>query len=225
MLQAWRSRGVVTVAGYILGFPADTPESIERDIKTIQRELPIDVLEFFILPPLPGSADHQALDRQGVWMDADMNRYDVDHVTTSHARMSAQEWRTSTTGRGICITARSMWKRCCAAPGPAASRGDELSGQSAAITAVTDLKESIRCSAGFGEARCALRAARGLPRESPFLFYPRRVWELFSKYAALGVYYIWLERLRGRIEREVDAAACTDVALSVPTVVLRPVNP
>ncbi|HLJ93323.1 MAG TPA: radical SAM protein, partial [Gemmataceae bacterium] len=93
MLQAWRSQGVVTVAGYILGFPADTPQSIERDIQTIQRELPIDVLEFFILTPLPGSADHQALDRQGVWMDPDMNRYDVEHVTTAHARMSAQEWR------------------------------------------------------------------------------------------------------------------------------------
>src|SRR5205823_15105861 len=66
MLQAWRAHGVVTVAGYILGFPADTPASIERDIKIIQRELPIDVLEFFILTPLPGSADHQELHRQGV---------------------------------------------------------------------------------------------------------------------------------------------------------------
>src|SRR5205823_6097133 len=34
MLQAWRSRGVLTYAGYILGFPADTPESIARDIRT-----------------------------------------------------------------------------------------------------------------------------------------------------------------------------------------------
>ena len=25
MLQAWRERGVLTYAGYILGFPADTP--------------------------------------------------------------------------------------------------------------------------------------------------------------------------------------------------------
>ena len=30
-------------------FPADTPASIERDIRIIQRELPIDLLEFFIL--------------------------------------------------------------------------------------------------------------------------------------------------------------------------------
>ena len=93
MLQAWRERGVLTYAGYILGFPADTPESIERDIKTIQRELPIDILEFFVLTPLPGSADHQALYRRGVWMDPDMNHYDVEHVTTAHPRMSARQWR------------------------------------------------------------------------------------------------------------------------------------
>jgi len=61
MLQAWRARGVVTYAGYILGLPGDTPESIERDIKLIQKELPIDILEFMMLTPLPGSADHKAL--------------------------------------------------------------------------------------------------------------------------------------------------------------------
>jgi radical SAM superfamily enzyme YgiQ (UPF0313 family) len=53
MLLAWRDQGVITYAGYILGFPADTPERISQDIATIQRELPIDLLEFFILTPLP----------------------------------------------------------------------------------------------------------------------------------------------------------------------------
>ena len=93
MLQMWRDKKVVTVAGYILGFPADTPESIARDIATIQRELPIDMLEFFCLTPLPGSADHQALHRQGVPLETDMNNYDLEHVTTDHPRMSAAEWR------------------------------------------------------------------------------------------------------------------------------------
>ncbi len=92
MLQAWRSRHVVTYAGYILGFPADTPESIRRDIATIQRDLPIDILEFFILTPLPGSADHKAMHERGQWMDPDLNRYDVERVTTHHPRMTAQEW-------------------------------------------------------------------------------------------------------------------------------------
>ena len=92
MLQAWRSHGVITYAGYILGFPSDTPESIRRDIETIQNELPIDILEFFVLTPLPGSADHKAMVERGEWMDPDLNRYDVEHVTMRHPRMSRQEW-------------------------------------------------------------------------------------------------------------------------------------
>jgi radical SAM superfamily enzyme YgiQ (UPF0313 family) len=91
MLQAWHAVGALTYAGYILGFPGDTPASIERDIAIIQRELPIDLLEFFILTPLPGSADHKKLFLANVEMEHDMNKYDVVHVTTRHARMSDDE--------------------------------------------------------------------------------------------------------------------------------------
>src|SRR3989338_10572832 len=49
MLLAWKSIGAITYAGYILGFPIDTPETIVRDIRIIQRELPLDLLEFFYL--------------------------------------------------------------------------------------------------------------------------------------------------------------------------------
>jgi radical SAM superfamily enzyme YgiQ (UPF0313 family) len=91
MLQAWHRVGALTYAGYILGFPGDTPASIERDIGIIQRELPIDLLEFFILTPLPGSADHKKLYLANVQMERDMNKYDVVHVTTRHSTMSDQE--------------------------------------------------------------------------------------------------------------------------------------
>ena len=91
MLQAWHDVGAVTYAGFILGFNHDTPQSIERDIKIIQRELPIDILEFFILTPMPGSQDHKQLYEQGVAMDPDMNNYDLEHVTTSHPLMSKQQ--------------------------------------------------------------------------------------------------------------------------------------
>jgi radical SAM superfamily enzyme YgiQ (UPF0313 family) len=92
MLLAWKEARVLTYAGYILGFPNDTPESIRRDIEIIKRELPIDVLEFFFLTPLPGSEDHQTLHRKGVAMDPDLNKYDLNHVCTSHPRMSKEEW-------------------------------------------------------------------------------------------------------------------------------------
>ena len=92
MLLAWKGVGCFTYAGYILGFPADTPETIVRDIKIIQRELPLDLLEFFCLTPLPGSEDHKRLRLAGVPMDPDMNKYDLEHVTTGHATMSKAEW-------------------------------------------------------------------------------------------------------------------------------------
>ena len=43
MLQKWREHGAITCAGYILGFPGDTKESILRDIEIIKRELPVDI--------------------------------------------------------------------------------------------------------------------------------------------------------------------------------------
>ena len=51
MLLAWRRHSVITYAGYILGFPTDTPETIARDIEIIKKELPIDILEFLCLTP------------------------------------------------------------------------------------------------------------------------------------------------------------------------------
>ncbi len=60
MLQAWHNSGASTWAGYILGFPGDTRESILRDMEIIKKELPLDILELFMLTAaarLGGSPD------------------------------------------------------------------------------------------------------------------------------------------------------------------------
>ncbi len=46
-------------------------------MEIIKKELQLDILELFILTPLPGSEDHLNLWKQGVWMDSDLNKYDV----------------------------------------------------------------------------------------------------------------------------------------------------
>ena len=38
--------GIMTYAGYILGFPNDTEESILNDVEVIKRELPLEFLEY-----------------------------------------------------------------------------------------------------------------------------------------------------------------------------------
>lgn len=91
---AWKRKGIIVMAGYILGFPDDTQESIRRDLAVIKNELPVDLLYPFILTPLPGSEDHASLVRQGVPLDPDLNRYTTFHVTTAHPRMSGTELET-----------------------------------------------------------------------------------------------------------------------------------
>ena len=93
MLLEWKRGGIMTFAGYILGFPNDTPGSIRHDLEIIKKELPLDALEFFVLTPLPGSEDHKVLYEKNVWMDPDMNKYELEHVVTGHAKMTKEEWQ------------------------------------------------------------------------------------------------------------------------------------
>jgi radical SAM superfamily enzyme YgiQ (UPF0313 family) len=84
------SLGITCHAGYILGLPFDTPETIKQDVAELQRMM-FDSASFYILAPLPGSKDHQRWWREGRWMDADFNTYDSAHVAVKPERMSSGE--------------------------------------------------------------------------------------------------------------------------------------
>jgi hypothetical protein len=212
MFLAWRAQRVITYAGYILGFPSDTPERIARDIRTVQQELPVDLLEFFILTPLPGSADHQALDRDGVWMDPDMNKYDLEHVTTGHPVMTSGDWQQ---------VYREAWDLYYSAEHiETILRRAKASG----IKPVrllnhilqfyfTFLQENVHPLQG-GYFRRKLRRERraGLPREAALPFYVRRVREVVETHIKLATFYLYLHRIRRRVER--DPGPYTDPALT-----------
>ena len=111
MLQAWKQRGIITIAGYIIGFPNDTKETVKRDIEIIKRELPVDILEFFMLTPLPGSEDHQTLHKNGVWMDPDMTNTTPITALCITRRCLTPSGKTLTISPGANTTRRSTWKR------------------------------------------------------------------------------------------------------------------
>ncbi|MCP4254269.1 MAG: radical SAM protein [Candidatus Scalindua sp.] len=91
MLQAWRDASVVTHAGYIIGFPGDTYDSIMRDVERLKQEIPIEFVVFFMMTPLPGSQDHLDNYLKDVPMSKDMNDYDTTRPCAEHPRMSRDE--------------------------------------------------------------------------------------------------------------------------------------
>jgi hypothetical protein len=214
MLLAWKNAGVITYGGYILGFPNDTVDSIRRDIEIIQKELPLDVLEFFCLTPLPGSEDHQVLWKTGVDMDSDMNKYDAEHIVTSHPRMSKAEWV------GIY---RHAWKiyytpkhletlmRRAVATKTGFSRMQStllLFLNSVAIENV----HPLQC--GIIRLKFRRDRRRELPIEPIWVFYPKYLWEIFSKHIRLLQSWILLNRIAARVRRTPQAEAYTDLALT-----------
>jgi radical SAM superfamily enzyme YgiQ (UPF0313 family) len=212
MLQAWHRVGTLTYAGYILGFPGDTPQSIERDIRIIQRELPIDVLEFFILTPLPGSADHKKLHLAGVEMERDMNRYDVVHVTTRHPKMTDEEllgiynraWDLYYSPEHVETVLRRakgwgydthnmMWKLLTFHAPPLFERVHPLEG-------------------GLFRRKYRRDRRPGMSRENPFVFYARYGWEIAVKHARFARLYWQYRRTLKRVQR--DPRPYTDTAMN-----------
>lgn len=225
MLQAWRTRGVLIQAGYILGFPADTPESIERDIAFIQRELPVDILEFFMLTPLPGSADHRDLHRRGVWMDPDFNRYDSEHAVTAHPRMSAREWKAVYERAWHLYYTPKHVETLLRRARAGGTRLRTIAGAIFTFYACPAFEGVHPLQAGVFRRKIRRSRRPGLPIENPLLFFVRRVWECLHTYGRAGWYYLWLTNLRKRIARDPRGAYYTDEAISVvdPTPVGRSV--
>jgi radical SAM superfamily enzyme YgiQ (UPF0313 family) len=214
MLQDWRAQKVMTYAGYILGFPTDTPESIAHDIEIIKQELPVDILEFFYLTPLPGSEDHKKLLTKGVPMDPDMNKYDLEHACTAHPRMSKAEWE------GVY---RDAWARYYT------DAHVETIMRRAIVSGInrTKMLDSLVAFSGsamiegvhplqFGFVRRKMRTQRrsGMKIVNPLIFYPWRVVDFLT---VLGKWVRKVIRYRGimkRVKNDPASATYTDLALT-----------
>jgi radical SAM superfamily enzyme YgiQ (UPF0313 family) len=216
MFHAWRKAKVMTFAGYILGFPGDTPESIARDIDIIKKELPVDILEFFYLTPLPGSEDHKVLHMKGIPMDPDMNKYDLEHACTGHPIMSKETWEK---------VYREAWTRYYSDEHiETIMRRAAASGlnKTKVIDAITLFSGAARIEGvhplQFGFVRRKIRTQRryGMPIVNPLIFYPWRAYD----FTRVAVRWVKLVRRYRKILKTVwetpDKEAYTDHALDPP---------
>jgi hypothetical protein len=214
MLLAWKAAGIWTYAGYILGFPNDTPESIRADIEIVKRELPLDILEFFFLTPLPGSEDHRTLYNKGIAMDGDLNKYDLEHAVTAHPRMSQQEWeKIYWDAWQIYYTPEhiaTILKRA-KASGILIYRLMVIIlwfASSLRVEKVHPLQGGILRFKNRHERRS------GMPLESVFVFYPKFAIDFVAKHARIAREAWRIKRICDRVEADPANLAHTDIAMT-----------
>ncbi len=217
MLQAWKDHRVITYAGYILGFPGDTPESVARNIDIIKRELPVDLLEFFCLTPLPGSEDHKNLTAKGVWMDPDMNKYTLEHVTMEHPLMSKEEWSKMyrdawdqfyTPEHVETLIRRVDAKRI---------SGGFLKTLIVLFYGCITINKLHPLEGGYFRRKVRTQRRPIFPLENPIVFYPRRLWEIVYEHVALLTMFWKLGKIRNRVKRSPDRHTYTDPSLTPVT--------
>ncbi|WP_255467899.1 radical SAM protein [Reyranella sp. CPCC 100927] len=218
MLQMWRRHGVTTYAGYILGFPNDTRASILRDIEIIKRELPVDLLEFFFLTPLPGSEDHLNLLKSRIWMDEDLNKYDLNHRVTHHAQMSDAEWEAVYAEAWHAYYSpehfRTVISRAAALPDGRPRAKMRLMLWFYMMLCI----ERVHPLEG-GVLRRKYRTDRrnGLPIESPLTFYPKYWAETVRKASRYARMFLDGYRIYRSVARNPGRAAYTDLAIAPPS--------
>ncbi len=214
MLLEWKRVGIMTFAGYILGFENDTPDSIRHDLEIIKKELPLDALEFFVLTPLPGSEDHKVLYEKNVWMDPDLNKYELEHVVTGHPKMTREEWQDAyRSAWDIFYTdehLETIMRRAAATGINIRSLMPVLMWFSSAVT----IENLHPLQWGIFRVKHRRERRPGLPLESPAAFYARYVAETARKAAKLARRWRHLKRILAKIEADPNAKLFMDEALT-----------
>src|SRR6202521_2255751 len=216
MLQAWRRAKVITYAGYILGFPTDTPESIARDIEIIKQELPVDFLEFFYLTPLPGSEDHKNLFARGVPMDPDMNKYDLEHACTAHPLMSKEQWIEVYHDAWARYYSDEHVERIMRRAIASGINRTKIVDSAIVFSSAVRIEGVHPLQFGFVRRKVRTHRGHGMPIVNPLLFYPWRAYDFVT------VSFKWLRLFRRykammkRIVADPSAETYVDESLRVP---------
>jgi len=217
MLLKWKQHGAMTYVGYIVGFPNDTPQSLLHDVEILQRELAVDLIEFNILTPLPGSQDHKEMYEAGTWMDPDLNKYDLNHWVMNHPTMSHETFM---------ATYDTLWKNYFSvAHMETIMRRATAQGINAGNLLFLMLwfylayrLEAVHpVEGGYFRRKNRKNRRHGMPIENPLVFYPRFWRETVAKHIGILPLLFRLWRVRAAIKKDPDRMAYTDLALTPAT--------
>ncbi len=214
MFQAWKEAGIVTYAGFIMGLPGDTPETIRRDVEIVQRELPVDLLEFTMLTPLPGSEDHKVNIDNGVWMDPDLNKYDLENVTVAHPKMTAAEWQQAYHDVWNWYYSDEHVERLMKRNIAYGIKPVNIWRSVLQIYGAMNFEGVHPQQCGYLRRKDRSQRRPELPRVPAVLFYPQHAAETLVKYWRFAAYGWKIHRMRRRLQKDPANRSYRDFAIS-----------
>jgi len=84
------SNHMAVIGDFIFGFDTDTPEVFEKTLSVI-KDLDIDVADFSILTPFPGTPLFEKLDKQGRILTKDWKLYNMGHMVFQPTHMTPEQ--------------------------------------------------------------------------------------------------------------------------------------
>src|SRR6266511_77658 len=90
LVSKMNKKNLLTIGFYIIGFEADTAESLRRDLKAVA-ELNLDITQVCILTPLPGTPLWDEIDTKYGIFEKDYEKYDAGHLVWNHPHLSPAE--------------------------------------------------------------------------------------------------------------------------------------
>lgn len=168
-----------------------------------------------MLKPLPGCEDHKKLTENGIWMDEDMNKYDLYHRVNHHPRMSDEEWEEAY---------KLSWEHFYSYEHMQTILRRMIAlGSNKRITTVLRLtafrefmlRHGVQAiDAGFFRIKRRKERRPGLPFEHPLVFYPKYFWEILYKCGSIFLTYFRLRRLLKTIVVDENSIYYTDSAIT-----------
>ena len=186
MLLEWKRVGIITYAGYILGFPADTPDSIRQDLEIIKKRAAARYARVLRADAAAGLGGPQGAARERGLDGPRHEQIRLEHVVTAHPKMTREEWQGAyQTAWGIYYTEdhlETMLRRAYASGINIRSLMPVLFWFSSAV-AIEDVHPLQ-----WGMFRIKHRRDRrsDLPIESPIMFYPRYAADIARKLAVVS---------------------------------------
>jgi radical SAM superfamily enzyme YgiQ (UPF0313 family) len=89
-VQAWQAIGAWVECGYIIGWDADAPGCGARSAADVL-EIGVDVVNFYMIAPLPGAEDFARAKSQGLMLEPDFNEYFKKRPMVKHPVMDSAQ--------------------------------------------------------------------------------------------------------------------------------------